>query len=117
MQILAFYLQSAPASNNPLGSLFLPIAMLAIMYFVIFLPMQRQKKAQAQMLASLEAGTEVLTTGGILGTIVSISGDTLISRQTGQRKTPDDARGHRQCDERSRRNGRKEVNHSHDQQH
>lgn len=80
MQILAFFLQSAPASNNPLGSMFLPIAMLAIMYFVIFLPMQRQKKAQAQMLASLEAGTEVLTTGGILGTIVSISGDTLIVR-------------------------------------
>jgi len=58
----------------------LPVAMLAIMYFVIFMPMQRQKKQQAAMLASLEAGKEVLTTGGIVGTIVSISGDTVIVR-------------------------------------
>jgi len=32
------------------------------------------------MLSNLEAGSEVLTTGGIVGTIVSISGDTLILR-------------------------------------
>ena len=35
---------------------------------------------QAQMLANLQAGAEVLTTGGIVGTIISISGDTLILR-------------------------------------
>ncbi len=44
------------------------------------MPMQRQKKQQAQMLANLEAGSEVLTTGGIVGTIVNISGDLLIVR-------------------------------------
>ena len=44
------------------------------------MPMQRQKKTQAQMLATLEAGKEVLTTGGIVGTIVSISGDMMVLR-------------------------------------
>ena len=44
------------------------------------MPMQRQKKTQAQMLSNLEAGKEVLTTGGIVGTIVSISGDMLVLR-------------------------------------
>ncbi|MEQ1949689.1 MAG: preprotein translocase subunit YajC [Bryobacteraceae bacterium] len=80
MSILAFILQSAPASGNPLGSLFLPVAMLAVMYFVIFLPMQRQKKAQAQMLSNLQPGMEVVTNGGIMGTIVSLADDTLIVR-------------------------------------
>jgi preprotein translocase subunit YajC len=42
--------------------------------------MQRQKKTQANMLSSLQSGNEVLTTGGIVGTIVSIAGDTLILR-------------------------------------
>jgi preprotein translocase subunit YajC len=42
--------------------------------------MQRQKKQQAQMLASLQSGAEVLTTGGIVGTIISITGDTLVVR-------------------------------------
>ena len=44
------------------------------------MPMQRQKKQQAQMLANLQSGSEVLTSGGIVGTIVSISGDMLIVR-------------------------------------
>jgi preprotein translocase subunit YajC len=67
-------------ASNPVVS-FLPlIAIVAIFYFLVFMPMQRQKKQQAQMLAGLTAGAEVLTTGGILGTIVSITGDTLIVR-------------------------------------
>jgi len=68
------------AAANPVTS-FLPlIAIVAIFYFLVFMPMQKQKKAQAQMLADLQAGAEVLTTGGIVGTIISISGDTLIVR-------------------------------------
>ena len=68
------------AAANPVAS-FLPlIAIVAIFYFLVFMPMQKQKKAQAQMLAELQAGAEILTTGGIIGTIVSITGDMLILR-------------------------------------
>lgn len=79
---LALLLQSqaAPAAGNPLMS-FLPlIFIVVIFYFLVFMPMQRQKKQQAQMLAGLQSGTEVVTTGGIVGTVVSITGDTLILR-------------------------------------
>ena len=80
MQFLGFILLQAQPAANPIMS-FLPlIFIVAIFYFLVFMPMQRQKKAQAQMLATLEAGKEVLTTGGIVGTIVSISGDTLVLR-------------------------------------
>ena len=79
MQIFAFMIL-LQAAGNPIAS-FLPlIAIVAIFYFLVFMPMQRQKKAQAQMLADLQAGAEVLTTGGIVGTIVNMSGDTLILR-------------------------------------
>ena len=79
MSFLGFILQTAPASN-PIMS-FLPlIFIVAIFYFLVFMPMQRQKKQQAQMLANLQSGSDVLTTGGIVGTIVSISGDLLIVR-------------------------------------
>ena len=78
MSIFGFILQQ-PASN-PLMS-FLPlIFIVAIFYFLVFMPMQRQKKQQTQMLANLQSGSEVLTTGGLVGTIVSISGDLLILR-------------------------------------
>jgi preprotein translocase subunit YajC len=76
---LAFFLQQQTATN-PITT-FLPlIFIVAIFYFLVFMPMQRQKKQQAQMLAGLQAGSEVLTSGGIVGTIVSMSGDTLILR-------------------------------------
>lgn len=80
MQALAFFLQQQPTANPATGTLFMLVAMGGIFYFLVFMPMQRQKKQQAQMLASLEAGTEILTTGGIVGTIVNISGDMLVVR-------------------------------------
>jgi len=80
MQDLAFWLQQQPAASNPIIS-FLPlIFIVAIFYFLVFMPMQRQKKQQASMLAGLQAGNEVVTTGGIVGTVVSVAPDTLIVR-------------------------------------
>lgn len=75
----AIILQQQPAANPVMS--FLPlIFIVAIFYFLVFMPMQRQKKQQAEMLAGLESGSEVVTTGGIVGTIVSISGDLLVIR-------------------------------------
>lgn len=59
----------------------LPILlMFGILYFVLILPMQRQKKAMKQMLDGLKAGDEVATTGGIIGLIVGLQGDVLTIR-------------------------------------
>ena len=83
MQYLGFFLlqQTAPSGQtNPLMS-FLPlIFIVAIFYFLVFMPMQKQKKTQAQMLANLQTGTDVLTTGGIVGTIISLTDTTLVLR-------------------------------------
>ena len=42
--------------------------------------MQRQRKQQQKMLASLENGQVVITSGGIVGTVVAIDSDTLVLR-------------------------------------
>ena len=61
---------------------FVPILLIfAIFYFLLFMPMQRQKKQQAKMLRELQNGQMVLTSGGIVGTIVTIGDDdTLVLR-------------------------------------
>jgi preprotein translocase subunit YajC len=61
---------------------FLPILLIfGIFYFLLFLPMQRQRKNTAKMLAGLQNGQTVVTSGGIIGTIVSIDADdTLVLR-------------------------------------
>jgi len=76
---LLMLLQSSGGSS--IGTLILPLALVAIFYLLVFMPMQRQKKQQQNMLKTLENGNQVLTTGGIIGTIVSVnSDDTLILR-------------------------------------
>jgi preprotein translocase subunit YajC len=40
--------------------------------------MQRQKKKQQQMLAGLKTGDIVLTSGGIMGTVVALNDDDTI---------------------------------------
>ena len=54
----------------------------AIFYLLLFLPMQRQKKQMKQMMDSLQSGNVVQTSGGIVGTILSINtgDDTLVIR-------------------------------------
>ena len=56
------------------------LAIVAIFYFLVFMPMQKQKKQQAAMLEALTAGNEVVTSGGIIGTIVSLAGDSVVIR-------------------------------------
>ena len=71
-------IQQAPA--NPLMGMLPILLMFGILYFVLILPMQRQKKAQQQMLGALKTGDEVATSGGIVGSIVSLNGDIVVIR-------------------------------------
>jgi preprotein translocase subunit YajC len=77
--VLNLFLQTAPSSSL-LG--LLPILLIfGIFYFLLFLPMQRQRKTQQKMLSSLQNGQAVVTSGGIVGTIIAIEGDdTLVLR-------------------------------------
>lgn len=77
--IFNLFLQTATQPNSLLG--FLPILLIfGIFYFLLFLPMQKQKKQTAKMLAELQNGDNVVTSGGVVGTIVAIDNDTLVLR-------------------------------------
>jgi len=78
---LSFLLQAATANTNSFLTGIVPIIlMIAIFYFLVFMPMRRQQKRQKDMLKALENGQTVLTSGGIIGTIVGVNDDTLILR-------------------------------------
>lgn len=44
------------------------------------MPMQRQKKRQQEMLNNLKSGDNVITSGGIAGTVVAVNGETIVLR-------------------------------------
>ncbi len=81
MLFLLLFLQTATGPAGSFLSGVLPIVlMIAIFYFLVFMPMRRQQRNQKEMLKALQNGQTVLTSGGIIGTIVTVSDDTLILR-------------------------------------
>src|SRR6266478_3290850 len=61
------------------GGVLMPVGlMFAIMYFMVIMPQQRQRKKTQEMLGALKAGDKIITNGGIYGTVNGIDGDSVI---------------------------------------
>lgn len=74
---------AAPAAGG--GGFFPPeIIMLAlfvaIFYFMIWRPSAKQRKEREELLSSLEKGVEVITAGGLTGTLVRVEADFVMIR-------------------------------------
>ena len=70
---------AAPA-GNPLIQ-FLPIVfIMGAMYFFMIAPQRKKQKEHEKMLKSLGSGDEIVTSGGIYGTITSVKEDRFIVR-------------------------------------
>ena len=71
---------AAPAKPDPAGGgspfgnpMFLMLGLMLLFWVVVILPMsRRQKKEQAKILTSISRGSKILTSSGIVGTVVSI---------------------------------------------
>ncbi|MFA5118479.1 MAG: preprotein translocase subunit YajC [Candidatus Omnitrophota bacterium] len=65
---------------NPILNL-VPLALLfVIFYFLIIRPQKKQEKDRQKMISSLNKNDEVVTTGGIHGTVVTVKEKTVIIR-------------------------------------
>jgi preprotein translocase subunit YajC len=60
--------------------------MFGIMYLLVIMPQQRQRKKMQQMLSELKNGDKVVTNGGIYGVINGIDGETVILKIADQVK-------------------------------
>ena len=76
--LFSLILQQSPTNSIALFAPYILIGL--VFYFLLFMPMQKQKKRQAQMLADLKSGDVVVTSGGIMGTITAVDGDTIVVR-------------------------------------
>ena len=67
--------QETTTQANPLTPLLLFGVMGVGLYFVMIRPQKRRMQAQRELLNQLEVGDEVVTAGGIFGSIVDIDDD------------------------------------------
>lgn len=78
--LFSLLLDTAPAQANPIA-LFAPYVLIAaVFYFLLFMPMQKQKKRLAELVKNLKSGDVVTTNAGIVGTVVSTDDDTVVLR-------------------------------------
>ena len=69
--LIAILAQSKNEGNPLLSLLFLGLPIAAIFYLMV-IPQRKQRAKQAEFIAKLGVGDEVVTTGGIFGTITHL---------------------------------------------
>lgn len=83
-KISVFLAQAAPAAAPGPAEMIkgmLPIIlMFGAMYFFLIAPQRKKQKEHEKMLTNLKAGDEVVTSGGIYGTITSVKDDRFVIR-------------------------------------
>jgi preprotein translocase subunit YajC len=76
MNMLAMMLLQAPAGRSPLIQPFIVLISFAlIMYFIIIKPQRKIQQEHTTMLEGVKRGDEVVTEGGLIGTVVHIADD------------------------------------------
>ncbi|MGH7503756.1 MAG: preprotein translocase subunit YajC [Longimicrobiales bacterium] len=71
--------QAAPGSSGRGGMVLViyTVAFIAIMWFIILAPQRKMQKKHQAMVSALTKGDEVMTEGGIIGTIIHTADDRL----------------------------------------
>ncbi|SRR5258707_15598279 len=75
-EISSFLFQGGGQAGG-LNPFLLMLPLLAVFYFLMILPQQRQRKRWQLMISELKAGDRVTTQGGIRGIIIAIKDDAL----------------------------------------
>jgi preprotein translocase subunit YajC len=72
--------QPAPSGASALVQFAPLILMFAAMYFLLIAPQRKKQKEHEKMMSALQPGDEIITTGGIHGTIMSVKDDRFVVR-------------------------------------
>jgi len=84
-QSAAYAMGQAPqvegqAAPSPIISFIPIILMFAIFYFLLIKPQQKRQKEHEKMLSEIKKNDDIITTGGIHGTIVNVKDKTFVLR-------------------------------------
>ncbi len=70
----------AAARGNPIASLFPIVIIFVIFYFLLIRPQKKTQDEHKKLVAALKKNDEVITNGGIHGTIVNVKDNSVVLR-------------------------------------
>jgi preprotein translocase subunit YajC len=65
---------------SPLGGLVPMVLIFVIFYFILIRPQQKKAKQQQEMLKTVKSGDKVVTTSGIIATVITVKDDSVSVR-------------------------------------
>jgi preprotein translocase subunit YajC len=65
--------QTPSGPQSLLTGMALPVIMIVVFYFLLIRPQSKRAKEHRNMVAAIETGAEVVTSGGILGKVTEVS--------------------------------------------
>lgn len=69
------------AAANPILTLIIPfVIMFVVFYFLLIRPQKKKQQSRNNMLKALKKGDKIVTIGGLHGTIVELTDDTVVLR-------------------------------------
>jgi len=72
---------AAPAGAGGLFNMIWPfVLMFAVFYFLLIRPQQKKQKQRSAMLNQIKKGDKITTIGGLHGTVVELTDDTVVIR-------------------------------------
>lgn len=74
----AFLAQTAEGQSQGLTNMLIPLVLMgAVFYFLLIRPQQKQTREHQKLLTGLKRGDEVVTQGGVIGTVFAVEDRTV----------------------------------------
>ena len=72
-------------AGGGMSMILMVVVMIAIFYFLLIRPENKKKKAAAKMRSELAVGDEIITIGGVVGTICAVKEETIVIETSADR--------------------------------
>ena len=87
MLISTAYAQDAASGGSGALVQLLPLVLIfVVFYFLLIRPQRKEQKRHKEMIAAVAKGDEIVTSGGIIGTVIRADEDRLIIKTAGETK-------------------------------
>ncbi len=79
LEINSLFFGDQLAQPNPgTSSMLMMVFFFLAFWFLLIAPQRKRQKAQEKMIAALKAGDEIMTTSGLIGSVIQVKGDHLV---------------------------------------
>jgi len=83
--MLSFLEMTPEAGGSMISTVVMLVVMLGVFYFMLIRPENKRKKEAEQMRSAVKVGDEIITIGGVVGTVVNVKEERIVLETSADR--------------------------------